>query len=192
MATGPDEQTAASGRASDHVGQVRALLELQLACGLTELASIRADSSPAGVDAVGSRLADLDQSPSRPPLSPLLCTSLAAVGRFTLTVREGPQVERERFESLSEALGRLSSRVEELRREGDLPTVKMLREFGPEQRVRARLEIAAGRRLRRREAGVDVMGDGSVVPYRGGTFKRHLDPPEGVGYEQALLEALGE
>lgn len=130
--------------------------------------------------------------PDGAPLTAAIVSSLAAMGRFTLTVREGPRVERERFESLSEALGRLRSRVEELRGEGDLPTVKMLREFGPEQRVRARLEIAAGSRLRRREAGVDVMGDGSVVPYRGGTFKRHLDPPDGVGYEQALLEALAE
>lgn len=109
---------------------------------------------------------------------------------FTLTIREGPRVERERHDSLDAAIAALSRRVEELRASGDLPTVKMLREFGPERRVKARLEIAAGRRFRRREAGVDVMGDGAVVPYRGGTFKRHLDPPEGVSYSDALSEAL--
>lgn len=111
---------------------------------------------------------------------------------FTLTVREGGSVDREQHSSLEDVIAALEHRVEALRAAPDLPTVKMLREFSAEQRVRARLEIAAGKRLRRREAGVDVMGDGSVVPYRGGTFKRHLDPPEGVSYSDAVREALGE
>ena len=111
---------------------------------------------------------------------------------FTLTVREGPRVERSRHDSLDAAIAALSAQVEELRAGEELETVRMLREFGPEKRVKARLEISAGSRFRRREAGVDVMGDGAVVPYKGGTFKRHLDPPQGTGYANALREALGE
>lgn len=113
------------------------------------------------------------------------------MAEFKLTIRNGPRVERTDHASLSAAIEAMRAAVEEIRGEGGLPAVKMLREFSPGQRVKARVEISTGGLLRRREAGVDVMGDGSVVPYEGSVFKRHLDPPEGVRYEDAVGEALG-
>ncbi len=110
---------------------------------------------------------------------------------FTLTVRSGPRVERERHDSAEEALAALADKVEEIAAEGDLPEVKMLRTFRPDQRVKARLEISTGKIFRRREAGVDVMGDGAVVPYSGGAFKRPIDSPSD-DYLAALAEALRE
>ncbi len=39
----------------------------------------------------------------------------------------------------------------------------------------ARLELSTGRIFRSRDAGLDVMGDGRLVPYAGGIRKRPLD-----------------
>lgn len=111
---------------------------------------------------------------------------------YSLTIRDGPRVSRSGHESLEDAIAALRAGVEGIRAEGGLPPVKMLREYQPGQRVKARLEISTGKVFRRREAGVDLMGDGTVVPYRGGTFRKHLDPPDGVSYDDAVAEALRE
>lgn len=50
----------------------------------------------------------------------------------------------------------------------------MLRQFEPEVRVAARLELSTGGFLRKRDAGVDVMGDGTLVAYSGGIRRREL------------------
>lgn len=111
---------------------------------------------------------------------------------FKLTIRIGSRVEREQYPTLEGAIEALRGRVARLRSEGDLPSISMLREFSPEQRVRARLEISTGKIFRRREAGVDVMGDGSLVPYLGGATKTHLDPEDEAAFADALAAALRE
>ena len=55
----------------------------------------------------------------------------------------------------------------------------MLREFKPADRVAARLEISTGGALQRRTVGLDVMGDGSLVPYAGGITRNPLEPRPG-------------
>jgi hypothetical protein len=97
------------------------------------------------------------------------------VAGWTLTVRHGPKVERERFASLDEAIASMRTRAEEIRGEGPLDSVKAFREYGPEQRVAGRVELSTGGWLRGRDAGVDVMGDGTFVAYAGGLSKRRLD-----------------
>jgi hypothetical protein len=114
------------------------------------------------------------------------------VAAFTLTVRDGARVERLGFDSLEKARGALRERVESIRSEDELETVQMFRTFTPDKRVRARVEISTGRLLRRRDAGVDVMGDGRVVPFAGGVFRKHLDPPRGERYDEAVAAALRE
>jgi hypothetical protein len=66
----------------------------------------------------------------------------------------------------------------------------MLREFAPEQRVAARIEIATGGWLRGRAAGLDVMGDGSLVPYAGGVRRRKLEPHAGESEVDAVRREL--
>jgi hypothetical protein len=111
---------------------------------------------------------------------------------FTLTVRNGPVVERERFETLDGAVSALRERCQANRAEGPLEDISMIRDFSASQRVKARIELSTGRLLRRREAGVDVMGDGSVVPFSGGTFRRPIEG-EGEGdYADAVAGALRE
>jgi hypothetical protein len=57
--------------------------------------------------------------------------------------------------------------------------------------VAARLEISGPGAIRRPEAGLDVMGDGALVPYRGAIFKRRLEPGRGESPFDVVGEALG-
>ena len=66
----------------------------------------------------------------------------------------------------------------------------MLREFGPGERVAARLELSTGGLLRGRSAGVDLMGDGSVVAYAGGIGRRELEVAAGETAVDALRREL--
>ena len=65
--------------------------------------------------------------------------------------------------------------ADEVSEAAPLGTVKMFRDYQPGERVAARLEISAGGLLRGRDAGLDVMGDGRLVPYAGATRRRTLE-----------------
>jgi hypothetical protein len=51
-----------------------------------------------------------------------------------------------------------------------------LRDFGPGEQVHARLQLSGGGLLRKSVAGVDVRGDGTFVPFKGGVAREELDP----------------
>ena len=96
---------------------------------------------------------------------------------YKLTVRRGPRVTREKFEDLDAAIAALERHAKEIRSAGPLQPRKMLREFESEVQVAGRVEISTGGLLWRGEdAGVDVMGDGSLVAFRGGMRRTELDP----------------
>jgi hypothetical protein len=109
---------------------------------------------------------------------------------WRLTIRHGSEVERERLDSLDAAIAELERRGEEIRAERPLDDVKMIREYPGADRVHARLEVSGPGLLRRPEAGLDVMGDGRLVPYRGTVFKKQLDPARGQNAYDAVREAL--
>ena len=117
---------------------------------------------------------------------------MARRGGYTLTVRHGPDVHREVFDELTAALAELERRAEQVRAQGSLEEVSMLRDFAPDQQVAARLEISTGGFLRGRDAGVDVMGDGSVVPYQGGMRREELKPRRGRSAYETVGQALKE
>jgi hypothetical protein len=112
------------------------------------------------------------------------------VAAYRLTVRHGPKVERETFETLDDAVEALERRAEEVRRKGPLEEVRALRDFEPGQRVHARLELSTGGVFGGREVGVDVMGDGALVPYTGVIRKRRLEPQDGETAFEAVRGAL--
>jgi hypothetical protein len=112
------------------------------------------------------------------------------VARYRLTVRHGSSVQRESFEGLDEAIAAIEERVRTVRREGPLGDINALRDYGPEQRVHARLELSTGGLLRGREVGIDVMGDGGLVPYSGVVSKQRLEPPDGQTAFDAIRVAL--
>lgn len=110
---------------------------------------------------------------------------------YRLTVRHGPKVTRERFELLDDAIAALEAAAKRIRSAGPLPARKLIREFEPGGQVAGRVEISLGGGFLRRgeEAGVDVMGDGSFVPFAGGSGRIELDP-ERSGPFEAVREAL--
>jgi hypothetical protein len=95
---------------------------------------------------------------------------------WKLTVRHGSDVEHESFEGLDEAVAAMRERALAIRAEGPVKPVSSLRDFGPEQQVHARLQLAGRGLLRKPVAGIDVRGDGTFMPYRGGVAREELDP----------------
>ena len=104
------------------------------------------------------------------------------MGAWRLTVRHGSQVKRERYDTLGEALIGLERRAEEIRAGGGVEETSGFRTYQPGEQVEARLELTGSGLVRRPEAGLDVMGDGALVPYRGAIFKRRLAPHGGSAY----------
>ena len=95
---------------------------------------------------------------------------------YKLTVRHGSQVKRESFDDLDDAVAAARRAAEEVRVEGTLDSVSVLRTFEPGQQVAARIEITYGGVLRGKSVGVDVMGDGSLIAFSGGVRRRELEP----------------
>jgi hypothetical protein len=113
------------------------------------------------------------------------------VAKYRLTIRHGSRVQKESFEDLDQAIEAMEERSREIRGEGPLSEIGALRDFEPDQRVHARLELSTGGLLRGREGGIDVMGDGTLVPYVGVVHKRRLERPGGGGGAfDAVREAL--
>lgn len=114
---------------------------------------------------------------------------------WTLTLRVGPRVERERFAELGDAVAEMQKRIEAVKAEGPLGSAKMFREYEPGRRIHARGEISRGRFLSSRGAGIDLMGDGALVPYSGTVWRKPLEPAEGeTPFEavEAFLRGAGK
>ena len=109
---------------------------------------------------------------------------------WKLTIRHGSDVDREGFDDLDQALAAAERRVREIKAEGPLADVSMLRDFDPRAQVHARLEISGRGLVRPPTAGIDVRGDGSVVPYSGGIRREELKPRRGGDAFDAVRDAL--
>jgi hypothetical protein len=111
--------------------------------------------------------------------------------RYTLTIRRGPKVDRERFGDLAAALGAIEERGRELERGADSHAVggTLIRRIEPVQQVVARLELAGPGRLR---AGVDVRGNGSSEAFTGRLRRRLVEQRRGESAYDALRRALEE
>ncbi|MFN8114302.1 MAG: hypothetical protein U0R51_14025 [Solirubrobacterales bacterium] len=110
---------------------------------------------------------------------------------YKLTIRNGPKVTREKYESLDEAIAAMREHTERIRADGDLPEISVIRTYEPGDQVKARLEISTGGVLRSRDAGIDVMGDGALVPFRGGVFRKEIAPGDDA-YEVIAQAIAGE
>ncbi len=96
--------------------------------------------------------------------------------RWKLTVRFGPEVEHASFDDLDEAVAAMRERALELRAQAPPQTASLLGTYAPADQVQARLQLQGRGLLRKPVAGIDVRGDGSFVPYRGGVGREELDP----------------
>jgi hypothetical protein len=72
----------------------------------------------------------------------------------------------------------MRARALAIRSEGPVRAVRSLRDFEPEAQVHARLQLSSGGFLRKSVAGVDVRGDGTFVPFKGGVVREELDPSQ--------------
>jgi hypothetical protein len=57
-------------------------------------------------------------------------------------------------------------------------TASLLGTYTPADQVHARLQLQGTGLLRKPTAGIDVRGDGTFVPYRGGVGREELDASE--------------
>jgi hypothetical protein len=105
-------------------------------------------------------------------------------------VRHGPEVEHARFDDLEEAVAEMRRRALAIRAEGPVRKVSSLRDFGPEDQVHARLQLTGRGLLRKAVAGVDVRGDGTLMPFRGGVGRQELDPTDHETPFDAVRETL--
>jgi hypothetical protein len=101
--------------------------------------------------------------------------TLAPVSAWKLIIRNGSEVEHLSFEDLEEAVAAMRTRAMEIRAEGPMEPVSTLRDFSPDDLVRARLQLS-GKGWRKPVAGVDVRGDGTFMPFRGAVRREELDP----------------
>jgi hypothetical protein len=111
---------------------------------------------------------------------------------YTLTLRHGPKVRRERFSTLVEALDALERETTDLAGRRLRDTVDLrYREFAPVAQVAVRAEIAGPGRIRGAvRGGIDVRGDGSTEAYTGRVRRRLLDTRDGETATDALRRVL--
>ena len=109
---------------------------------------------------------------------------------WKLTVRHGSDVEHASFDDLDDAVEMMRKRALEIRAEGAAPSGSPLGDVGPEKQVHARLQLAGRGLLRKPVAGVDLKGDGTFVPFRGGIGREELDPTAYDTPFDAVREAL--
>jgi hypothetical protein len=98
--------------------------------------------------------------------------------QWKLTVRHGPEVEHQAFDDLGEAVAAMRQRALDIRAEGPVGSSSLLRDYAPGEQVHARLELKGRGLLRKPTAGIDVRGDGTFMPYRGGVGREELDPSD--------------
>jgi hypothetical protein len=108
---------------------------------------------------------------------------------YTLTIRQGPKVTRERYSELGTAMSAVEERGRKLERGADAQAVggTLIRRLEPVQQVVARLELSGPGRLR---AGVDVRGDGSSEAFTGRVRRRLVEQRLGESAYDALRRAL--
>ncbi|HEU4739442.1 MAG TPA: hypothetical protein VFS54_10235 [Solirubrobacterales bacterium] len=97
---------------------------------------------------------------------------------WKLTVRHGSDVDHERYDDLGEAVAAMRERALAIRSEGPVRPVSAVRDFEPRDQVHARLQLSRGRLFKKSIAGIDVRGDGTFVPFRGGVAREELDPTD--------------
>ncbi|MBE2318473.1 hypothetical protein DVA67_021000 [Solirubrobacter sp. CPCC 204708] len=98
---------------------------------------------------------------------------------YRVTVRRGPKVSHQDYETLNQALAAIEREARGDRR----PVNALGRTYEPGQLVAARIELKGAKH----PAGVDVRGDGSLVAWTGRLRRKAL---EGEDALQALRQSV--
>ncbi len=112
---------------------------------------------------------------------------------YTVKIRVGSTVTRERSDTLGGAIELLEHRLSNLGGEARRDTARAFRrEYEPVAQVSARGELTGPGRLRPAvRAGADVRGDGSIEAYRGKVMRELVEQERGESAFDALRRVLG-
>ena len=113
---------------------------------------------------------------------------------YRLTLRDGPRVARNRFDSLDTALDALQAHVTQVGARPGRDTIDLrTRQIEPVAQVVARAELSGPERwFPRVRAGVDVRGDGSAEAWTGRASRRVVEQQDGESAVAALRRALAD
>ncbi|HEY6888765.1 MAG TPA: hypothetical protein VI300_13325 [Solirubrobacter sp.] len=103
---------------------------------------------------------------------------------YQLTVRRGPKIEKDKRETLDEAIDLLEAYAETAARREAVDFVS--RRYEPGDLVALRIELKGGGV----RAGLDVHGDGSAVAWTGRISRTIIEPEHGESPLMALRRAL--
>lgn len=107
---------------------------------------------------------------------------------WKLTVRNGPEVSRVKFNDLGAALEAAREQIEAIAADAPLGAVKAIRDYDPEQLVKARVELTGKGFFSPPTVGVDIRGDNSLLGFSGGVTRK---PLEGETTKQ-IIESMRE
>jgi hypothetical protein len=104
-------------------------------------------------------------------------------------VRRGPKVQREKHDSLAEALDSIRQHARDLSANADAHTLdtKLGRKFEPVQQVVGRIELRGPGVPR---SGIDVRGDGSTESYTGWVRRELIEQRDGEDAYEALRRRI--
>lgn len=108
---------------------------------------------------------------------------------YTITVRAGAKVKRERHEHAGQALAAIERYGRELEADAATRPVggRVMRRLEPVQQVIGRIEVAGPGRFR---GGIDVRGDGSSEAFTGRLRRTLIEQARGESSYQALRRVL--
>jgi len=111
---------------------------------------------------------------------------------YTVKIRVGPKIMRERHGSLADAIDALERELTTLGPAARRDTQRALaREYEPADQVAARGELSGPSRINPRvRAGADVRGDGSIDVYRGRVRRERIERRRGEDPFDALRRVL--
>lgn len=104
---------------------------------------------------------------------------------WTVTVRLGSEVNREKYDDLDQAIAEAKRQTDEIIADGPLGPVKAIRDYEPVKLVKARIEISGKGLLRPPTAGLDIHGDLSLTGFRGSVARK---PFEATGEREIFTE----
>lgn len=92
-----------------------------------------------------------------------------------MTVRYGPDVTRQGFDDLDTVIAAAEAKAEAVLAGGPLKTVKVFRDYPPDQLVNARIEISGKGLISPPTAGIDIQGDGGMLGFTGGVRRKPIE-----------------